>query len=110
MADRITTWAKKAPDSVLDYALDLTAWAGGDTISGVTLVSKTPADITVGTPDLANKPVIVTWLSGGTHGTRYALEFKATTAGGRQDVFVVKIDVVDPAVIVAGAVGANQAA
>lgn len=110
MTDRVVTWPTKAPDSNLDYTLDLTAWAGSDTVNAASVTSITPTgtSLTVSSPNLSAAPLVTVMINGGTHGTRYAIEFLITSAAGLEDVVVALLPVVDPALVVADRVGANQ--
>jgi len=78
----------KDPDSVLDYAIDWSAWLDTDTITdsdwtatdGITVDSNTFTDT-----------VSTVWLSGGTAGDTYTVTCHITTAAGRQDARSIKI-------------------
>ena len=112
MADRIINWPEKPPEARLDYLADLTVWAAqalGDVIDEVALVGIEPDDgeLVVDTPTITNG-VVTAWISGGTHGTRYAITIEFSTSGGREDRFVALLPVVDLAERVADRVGADQ--
>lgn len=74
-------WSKD-PNSVLDYAVDWSAWLGTDTIATATWT--VPTGLTKAS-DSATTTVATVWLSGGTVGTEYSVNCRITTAGGRTE-------------------------
>jgi hypothetical protein len=74
------TWPPKDPDAVLDYKLDWSKYLDDDTIASSTWT--VPAGIT-NSGDSFTDTAATLWLSSGTHGTKYTLENRITTAGGR---------------------------
>jgi hypothetical protein len=81
----------KDPDEVLDYTMDWTTapWlSGSDTIdtSTVTVESGITLDSSSNTTTTQTA-----WLSGGTDGSAYEVEFKITTVGGRTGVRTLRV-------------------
>lgn len=72
----------KDPTSVVDFSLELEDWLDGDAID--TLSVTVPAGITKDSEVIAGTELIV-WLSGGTVGTDYVVNYEWTTVGGRGD-------------------------
>jgi hypothetical protein len=75
---------EQAPQAVLDYTIDWTAWLNGDTISnsiwaypGLTLA---PLGTTVQSGAIAT-----VWLTGGTPGTTYKVRNQIITVNGRTE-------------------------
>ena len=80
----------KDPNAVKDYTVDWTAWLGTDTIASS--VWSVPSDITQTTSSNTTTKAII-WLSGGTIQTDYEVFNTITTAGGRTDRAMIKIQV-----------------
>ena len=75
----------KDPDAVLDYAFDWSSWldaGAGEAISSHTIDADT--GITVDSSAEA-AGVVTVWLSGGTHGTDYAVRCEIVTDDSRTD-------------------------
>lgn len=81
--DRVGVYIEKDPYAVLDYSLDFTNWMpDGDTITSISITPD--AGITV--DSTSNTDYIATaFISGGTAGNIYNIEFKIVTTGGLQD-------------------------
>ena len=85
----------KQPPEVLDYDIDLSSWMpSGDTISAVSVVSSSPADLVVQTFSSTDTSVKI-WLLGGTDGNTYKVTATITTAQGRVKEIDFKIRVKD---------------
>ena len=74
------SWPNKDPNEVLDYTIDWDGRLGGDTIASSAWT--VPAGITKDSDTMADATTTI-WLSGGTHNTKYTLENRITTEGGR---------------------------
>ena len=72
----------KDPSARKDYTVDWTAWLDDDTIDAVEWM--VPSGITQTSASNTTTAATV-WLSGGTHGSEYAVVCQITTAGGRID-------------------------
>lgn len=81
--DRVGVYIEKDPYAVLDYTLDWTNWMpDGDTISSVAVA----ADTGITVDSTSNTDYIVTaFISGGTAGTIYNVEYRITTSNGLKD-------------------------
>jgi len=81
--DRVGVYIEKDPYAVLDYTLDWTNWMpDGDTISTISV----SADTGITVDSTSNTDYIVTaYISGGTAGTIYNVEYRIVTANGLQD-------------------------
>lgn len=87
---------KKHPDEVLDYVMDWTTapWlSGADTIQTSTVTVLT-SGITLDS-DSNTTTTQTAWLSGGTDGSAYDVEFKIVTVGGRTGVRTLRVFVTD---------------
>ena len=75
----------KDPVAILDYGRDFSEWLeeNGDTINGHS-VSVSPSGLTIDSTSHSATAVIA-WVSGGTVGAEYTLDFQITTTGGRKD-------------------------
>lgn len=75
----------KDPQALLDYAVDWSPWLGaGETIS--TAVVTVDAGLTKDRPETAASSGLVTvWISGGSDGDTYSVNFHITTSQGRTD-------------------------
>lgn len=87
MAGEKTDPFLKDPDAVLDYAVSWAAWLSGvsDTlsVSEWSIVTSTTVPPLVIDTDTSDDTTATVWLSGGLAGTKYALQNRITTAGGR---------------------------
>lgn len=91
--DRVGHFIEKDPYAVLDYSLDWTNWMpSGDTISAITIT----ADAGITIDSTTNTDYIATaYISGGTAGTTYNVEYKITTTNGLKDSRNFRIKVVE---------------
>jgi hypothetical protein len=81
--DRVGVFIEKDPYAVLDYTLDWTNWMpDGDTISSITVSAAT--GITVDSTSKTDY-IVTAYISGGTAGTIYNVEYKIVTANGLRD-------------------------
>jgi hypothetical protein len=79
------SWAEhKAPDSILDYTLDITSWLGRDSVvtASASVQPNGSGDITI-TEQPSTKPYLTVWLSDGNAGTNYSITFTVNTAAGK---------------------------
>nr|WP_321986108.1 hypothetical protein [uncultured Lichenicoccus sp.] len=78
------TYPVKDPLDTLDYGMDFTAQMAldADTVNALVGVTATPAGLTMGTGQLSGG-IASCFVSGGTAGTTYRLDFEVTTTGGR---------------------------
>lgn len=82
----------KDPYAIKDYTVDWTAWLGADTIA--TSSWSIPAGITDVTDSIAPGSLMtIIWISGGTAQTDYECYNTITTAGGRTERAMLKIQV-----------------
>ena len=100
----MTAWVlEKDPEAVLDYPLDLAAatngtgaedWLeSGETVSAHTVT--VPSGLTLDSSNVTNSgTTIVAWISGGTAGSSYDVNYEWTTTGGRTDQRTRTIDVI----------------
>ena len=97
--DRVGAYIEKDPYAVLDYSLDWTNWMpDGDTISTVSVSAEAIAgDSSPLTVDSnSNNDYIVTaYISAGTAGKIYNIEYKIVTTNGLQDSRNFRIKVVE---------------
>lgn len=97
--DRVGVYIEKDPYAVLDYTLDWTNWmAAGDEISAVSITAETiSGDSAPLAVDLAtNTAVLATaYLSGGTAGNIYNIEYRIDTNNGLKDSRNIRIKVVE---------------
>ena len=91
--DRVGAYIEKDPYAVLDYSLDWTNWMpSGDTITSISVT----ADAGITIDSTTNTDFIATaYISGGTAGTIYNIEFKIVTANGLQDSRNFRIKVIE---------------
>jgi len=91
--DRVGHFIEKDPYAVLDYSLDWTNWMpSGDTISAITITADTGITI----DSTTNTDYIATaYISGGTAGTTYNVEYNITTTNGLKDSRNFRIKVVE---------------
>lgn len=87
--DRVGTYIEKDPYAVLDYSLDWTNWMpAGETISTITVTAETisgdSAPLTIDSTSNTNY-VATAFISGGTAGNIYNVEYKITTDNSKQD-------------------------
>lgn len=97
--DRVGTYIEKDPYAVLDYSLDWTNWMPtGETIDTVTVTAET---ITGDSAPLAidtttNTDYVVTaFISGGTVGNIYNVEYKIVTDNSKRDSRNFRIKVIE---------------
>lgn len=97
--DRVGVYIEKDPYAVLDYSLDWTNWLpSGESISAVTVnVETISGDSSPLTLDLAtNTSYIATaYLSGGTAGNTYNVEYQITTDDSKKDSRNIRVKVVE---------------
>ena len=97
--DRVGTYIEKDPYAVLDYSLDWTNWMpAGETINTVTVTAETitgdSAPLTINST--TNTDYVVTaFISGGTAGNIYNIEYKIVTDNNKQDSRNFRIKVVE---------------
>lgn len=97
--DRQGTYIEKDPWAVLDYSLDWTNWMPtGEVISAVTVTAQTisgdAAPLTISST--TNTDYIVTaYISGGTVGNIYNVEYRITTDNSKKDSRNFRIKVVE---------------
>jgi hypothetical protein len=91
--DRVGVYIEKDPYAVLDYTLDWTNWMpDGDTITSVAVT----ADSGITIDSTSNTDYIVTaYISGGTAGTIYNVEYKIDTTNGLKDSSNFRIKVLE---------------
>jgi hypothetical protein len=79
------------PEAVLDYSTSWSSWLDdGETISSYTVT--VPAGLTLAS-DSEDAGVVTAWISGGTAGENYRVEYKITTSAGRTDERSITISV-----------------
>lgn len=86
----------KTPGAVLDYAVDWTMWLAGDTLSvseWTLLTTLDDADTFAIDSEANDDNVASVWVHGGLAGNTYRLLNHISTAAGREDEVVIKIDV-----------------
>ena len=97
--DREGHYIEKDPYSVLDYSLDWTNWMpSGDTISAISVTAETiSGDSTpLAVDSSTNTDYIATaYISGGTAGNIYNIEYKIDTTNGLKDSRNFRIKVVE---------------
>jgi len=97
--DRVGTYIEKDPYAVLDYSLDWTNWMpAGETISTITVTAETisgdSAPLTI--DSTSNTDYVATaFISGGTVGNIYNVEYKITTDNSKQDSRNFRIKVIE---------------
>jgi len=80
----------KDPSAKLDYIFDWSDWlAASETILSAVITA--PTGITAGT-GIINSGQVLTWITGGTAGTRYIIACKITTNAERIDERSIIID------------------
>lgn len=84
----------KDPDAVLDYAVDWSAWLGGDEIASSQWLLEDGALIELVTDTHTARKATV-WLRGGQEGTTYLVTNRIVTAGGRTDDRTISVKVGD---------------
>lgn len=72
----------KDPSDTDGFAVDLTTWLGGDTLSGTPTVTVSPSGITINSVMVSGN-TITAWMSGGTSGQTYTVTYHVATAAGR---------------------------
>lgn len=97
--DRQGTYIEKDPFAVLDYSLDWENWMpSDDTIASITVTAQTISGDTapLAIDSSTNTDYIVTaYISGGTAGNIYNVEYRITTANGIKDSRNFRIKVVE---------------
>jgi hypothetical protein len=86
----------KTPGGVLDYVANWEVWLDGDTLAASTwtlLTTLDDADTFAIDSDTNSETAAVVWVSGGILGNTYRLLNHITTAGGREDEVVIKIEI-----------------
>lgn len=97
--DRVGVYIEKDPYAVLDYSLDWTNWMpSGEIISSIAVnvetISGDSSPLTLDSS--ANTDYIVTaFLSGGTAGNIYNVEYRITTDNSKQDSRNIRIKVIE---------------
>lgn len=72
----------KDPDAFLDYSVDLTDWAGTDTIDFVDAIVDGVEAVGLAS---VNGKIVTAWLRGGVAGTTASCTFRFGTNTGRKD-------------------------
>jgi hypothetical protein len=86
----------KVAAQVVPVQIDWTEWLGADTLSGAVTVTSS-GDVTILATATADG-ITQFLMSGGTVGTRSTITATATAAGGKREVFFLRVDVLgDPA-------------
>ena len=97
--DRVGTYIEKDPYAVLDYSLNWTNWMpDGETISSISVTVETiSGDASPLTLDSSTNTdyISTAFLSGGTAGNIYNVEYKIVTSGSKQDSRNLRIKVVE---------------
>lgn len=97
--DRVGTYIEKDPYAVLDYSLNWTNWMpDGETISTISVTVETiSGDASPLTLDSSTNTdyISTAFLSGGTAGNIYNVEYKIVTSGSKQDSRNLRIKVVE---------------
>lgn len=97
--DRVGTFIEKDPFAVLDYSLDFTNWMpSGETISAITVnVETISGDASpLATTTTTNTDTVVTaFLTGGTVGNIYNVEYQITTNNNKKDSRNLRIKIVE---------------
>ena len=97
--DQVGTYIDKDPYAVLDYTLDWTNWMPtGDTISTITVTAETisgdSAPLTI--DSTTNNDYLATaYISGGTAGNIYNVEYKIDTTNGLKDSRNIRIKILE---------------
>ena len=97
--DQVGTYIDKDPYAVLDYTLDWTNWMPtGDTISSITVTAETisgdSAPLTI--DSTTNNDYLATaYISGGTAGNIYNVEYKIDTTNGLKDSRNIRIKILE---------------
>ena len=97
--DRVGTYIEKDPYAVLDYSLDWENWMpAGETINTVAVTAQAiagdSAPLTINST--TNTAYVVTaFISGGTVGNIYNVEYKITTDNSKQDSRNFRIKVIE---------------
>lgn len=97
--DNVGAYIEKDPYAVLDYTIDWTNWMpSGDTISGITVTAETISGDSspLAVDSSSNTDYLVTaYISAGTVGNIYNVEYKITTTNGLQDSRNFRIKVIE---------------
>lgn len=97
--DRVGVYIEKDPFAVLDYSLDWTNWMpSGETISAISVTAETiSGDASPLVVDsTTNTDYIVTaYLSGGTAGNIYNIEYRITTDQTKKDSRNIRIKILE---------------
>ena len=98
-SDRVGQFIEKDPFAVLDYAVDFTNWMpSGDTINAITVTVETiDGDAAPLAVDSSSKTDFVAkaFISGGTAGNIYNVEFRIITTNSLKDSRNFRIKVVE---------------
>jgi len=97
--DQVGTYIDKDPYAVLDYTLDFTNWMPtGDTISTITVTAETisgdSAPLTIDS-STNNDYLATAYISGGTAGNIYNVEYKIDTTNGLKDSRNIRIKILE---------------
>ena len=97
--DQVGTYIDKDPYAVLDYTLDFTNWMPtGDTISTITVTAETisgdSAPLTIDS-STNNDYLATAYISGGTSGNIYNVEYKIDTTNGLKDSRNIRIKILE---------------
>jgi len=97
--DQVGTYIDKDPYAVLDYTLDWTNWMPtGDTISTITVTAETisgdSAPLTIDS-STNNDYLATAYISGGTAGNIYNVEYKIDTTNGLKDSRNIRIKILE---------------
>lgn len=97
--DRVGIYIEKDPYAVLDYTLDWENWMPtGEVISAISVTAETiSGDSTPLAVDSStnNDYLVTAYLSGGTAGKVYNIEYRITTDGGKKDSRNIRIKVLE---------------
>jgi len=97
--DRVGVYIEKDPYAVLDYTLDWTEWMpSADTIVSITVTAETisgdPAPLVIDSTTATNY-LSTAYISGGTVGNIYNVEYRIVTANNIQDSRNIRLKVVE---------------
>lgn len=76
------TYTSQTPTDNLDYSLSFAAWIDADDAVTTATVTATPPGLTLTTPVVADN-VVTVWVTGGTAGQLYEINYDVTTQAGR---------------------------
>lgn len=97
--DRVGVYIEKDPYAVLDYSLDWENWMpSGEVISTITVTAETisgdAAPLVVDSSTNTNY-IVTAYLSGGTAGNIYNLEYRIVTDNAKKDSRNIRIKVIE---------------